>query len=279
MLIYLVRNRVNGKIYIGKTVKTVERRWKEHCYTARNNGRARLSTAIRKYGEDCFEVTTLVSGIESLETLNALEIEYIAKYRSTEVTVGYNIAHGGDGGARPCSEERRAELRIKMTGSGNPFFGKKHSPETRQKFVESRVGIKQTVASKRKRSDALKGRSQTPEMVARRLAGFTKESRAKISATLRARPVTQQTRDKRSASLRGKKRSPESVARIRAASALRRNRVTVTCAGCSAVFERSVSRGGKFCNRTCWKENHRRVAKSSKRITGSPIEGTPTCSI
>lgn len=267
MLIYLIRNRINGKVYVGKTVKSVQRRWKEHLYTARNGGRTRLSTAIRKYGEDGFDVTILVQDIGSAEELNTLEITYIAKYRSMEVALGYNIARGGDGGARPCSEERRAALRVRMTGTGNPFFGKTHSLKTRQGFTDSRKGRKQSAETVKKRRDSLKGRTQSPEEVARRLAGFTEESYAKISASLKARPVTQQTRDKRSASLKGQTRSPEQVARIRAASAKRRNRVTSVCAGCLTVFESSVSRGKRFCTRACWKENHRRVAKSAEPIT------------
>lgn len=30
--IYKITNDVNGKVYIGKTLNTVESRWKEHCH-------------------------------------------------------------------------------------------------------------------------------------------------------------------------------------------------------------------------------------------------------
>ena len=29
--IYKITNDINNKVYIGKTVKSIEKRWKEHC--------------------------------------------------------------------------------------------------------------------------------------------------------------------------------------------------------------------------------------------------------
>ena len=33
--IYKITNQINGKIYIGKTLKTISSRWKEHCREAK----------------------------------------------------------------------------------------------------------------------------------------------------------------------------------------------------------------------------------------------------
>lgn len=32
MFIYLITNNVNGKQYVGQTTKTIEERWKRHCW-------------------------------------------------------------------------------------------------------------------------------------------------------------------------------------------------------------------------------------------------------
>jgi|SRR5260221_3302565 len=57
--IYLHRNRINGKSYVGQTKKTIEERWKEHLKCAKGtrvikNARG-FTGAIRKYGAASFE--------------------------------------------------------------------------------------------------------------------------------------------------------------------------------------------------------------------------------
>ena len=45
-IIYKITNLINGKVYIGKTTRTIEKRWQEHCYCKDND---LLHNAIRKY--------------------------------------------------------------------------------------------------------------------------------------------------------------------------------------------------------------------------------------
>ena len=56
--IYIIKNNVNGKIYIGKSID-IEKRWKEHIKEAYNPNsygyNTLLNKAIRKYGEDNFQ--------------------------------------------------------------------------------------------------------------------------------------------------------------------------------------------------------------------------------
>lgn len=35
VIVYLIRNCVNGKVYVGKTTKSLKRRWQQHVWTAR----------------------------------------------------------------------------------------------------------------------------------------------------------------------------------------------------------------------------------------------------
>lgn len=93
--IYKITNDVNGKVYIGKTLFGVERRWREHIKDSsreRYKGRP-LYRAMNKYGIEHFSIET----IEQCTDENASEREkyWIGYYRSFRY--GYNATCGGDG--------------------------------------------------------------------------------------------------------------------------------------------------------------------------------------
>lgn len=54
------------------------------------------------------------------------------------------------------SEETRKKMQANNKGQNNPYFGKHHNPETRQKLSEARTGTKHTDETKRKMSEAQK---------------------------------------------------------------------------------------------------------------------------
>ena len=93
--IYIIRNDVNDKVYIGQTTMNVEDRFRHHLSSKpeTHNGQAILY-AIRRHGREHFFVETLVDGIETYEELNALEEKYIAEYNSMTPN-GYNLCPGG----------------------------------------------------------------------------------------------------------------------------------------------------------------------------------------
>ena len=47
--IYIIKNNVNSKVYIGQTKKSIEERWKEHIYSSTYRNQI-LYMAMRKYG-------------------------------------------------------------------------------------------------------------------------------------------------------------------------------------------------------------------------------------
>ena len=47
--IYKITNTINNKIYIGKTTRTVEKRYKDHLYSSKKSN-CYLHIAMRKYG-------------------------------------------------------------------------------------------------------------------------------------------------------------------------------------------------------------------------------------
>lgn len=93
--IYKITNKLNGKIYIGKTnLFNPYDRFKEHkqdSKKARNKNRP-LYRAFNKYGIENFEFTV----IEESDNIEDREKYYINLYKSFS-NVGYNATKGGDG--------------------------------------------------------------------------------------------------------------------------------------------------------------------------------------
>ena len=92
--IYCIKNDINDKVYIGKTVYTVNQRFKRHLQDARNyKCNSKLHRAILKYGEEHFYPIM----IEKCSDKEASDKEkyYIQLYDS--VKNGYNISYGGEG--------------------------------------------------------------------------------------------------------------------------------------------------------------------------------------
>lgn len=94
--IYIIRNTVNKKVYIGQTTMTVHDRFITHMKpsTLKLKRNYKLYNAVQKYGREVFYVETLEENIP-LDSINDREIFYIALYDS--YNNGYNSTKGGDG--------------------------------------------------------------------------------------------------------------------------------------------------------------------------------------
>ena len=68
--IYLLRNTVNGKVYIGKTTLGIRQRWKGHQKDAKRITTRTITRAIRKYGPDAFRIEILAEHVPDHDTLN-----------------------------------------------------------------------------------------------------------------------------------------------------------------------------------------------------------------
>lgn len=95
--IYLVTNNINGKQYIGQTVRTIEERWTEHVNKSGLD--SYLHRAIVEYGESSFSVIEIDKIVdedydELINILNNGEIYYISKLK-TCAPIGYNLTLGG----------------------------------------------------------------------------------------------------------------------------------------------------------------------------------------
>lgn len=91
--IYIIKNTINSKVYIGQTKISVEQRWKEHLRHALYGDQV-INRAMRKYGIKNFYIETLE--ICNISLLNYREMYYIDLYDSTNKSKGYNVSIGGN---------------------------------------------------------------------------------------------------------------------------------------------------------------------------------------
>ena len=171
--IYKILNKINNKIYIGQTTRTLKSRiyeYKSHYNKSHTN--SHLFNSFNKYGWDNFKFT-IIDTAQTINDLNSKEIKYIEEYKSNNKKFGYNIELGGNN-AIPTTE-------------------------TLEKMSRSHKGIKQTTNWVNKRianagsEDAKKyGRAKTDaekkylsENSTKYWAGKTRdeETRKKISET------------------------------------------------------------------------------------------------
>lgn len=90
--IYLIRNKVNGHLYIGK--HEFHQPHLDPDYWGSGN---KLQTAYKKYGKDNFTIGILEWIYTDVSDLNATEIFWIAAFDTYRSSQHYNLSPGGDG--------------------------------------------------------------------------------------------------------------------------------------------------------------------------------------
>ena len=156
----MLKNKINGKCYIGQTTKTFKERFRQH-----QTSHSVIGNAIRKYGSKNFEKMIISEHVPN-NLLNNKEIELITEYNTISPN-GYNITPGGE---KPPSRKGAVlseETKKKISRS---LKGKKKGPrskETKRKISEARKGIKFSEEHKRKISESLKGREIPKEVRAK----------------------------------------------------------------------------------------------------------------
>ena len=103
--IYKITNLINNKCYIGKTERSIEKRWKEHL-RKRNDLDLPLYRALNKYGINNFQIEQLEEC--SSQIIDERETYWITYYNSCEQ--GYNCTLGGEGGLLHLSEEEIEDI-------------------------------------------------------------------------------------------------------------------------------------------------------------------------
>lgn len=142
MIIYKAVNKVNNKIYIGKTIQSLNERKNQHykkCEWERNPNSI-FYKAIRKYGKENFE-WGIIEKCNSEEELNQREKHFIKKFKSLIDENGYNISTGGTGGDNISNHPNLKEIcnkkRKSMKGKNAGDKNAAKRPEVRKKISET----------------------------------------------------------------------------------------------------------------------------------------------
>lgn len=95
--IYIIKNKVNDKVYIGQTTMTIQERWMLHRKpsTIKDKIDYKFYQALDLYGEESF-FYELLEGEIPVDKLDEREMYYIKQYDSYHG--GYNGTNGGKGG-------------------------------------------------------------------------------------------------------------------------------------------------------------------------------------
>ncbi|MBR1397428.1 MAG: GIY-YIG nuclease family protein [Selenomonadaceae bacterium] len=182
MIIYKIKNKINGKIYVGQTQRELEERMKEH---QRNSRPCYIDRAIKKYGIENFSVE-VIEECDILDELNEREIFWIREL-NCKYSNGYNLSDGGKGST-----------------------GYIITPELSLKLSELRKGRRNTPEQRAKISATLKGRI------------FSEETKRKISAAKIGHIVSEETREKLRKANLGKKATEATKAKMSVSSSTKR---------------------------------------------------------
>ncbi len=179
--IYVVRNTINGKRYIGQSVNPEHRR---KCHFAPGANRSILSKAIRKHGASAFKFRVILTGATKSEA-DVLERAMISRL-GTILPNGYNVLPGGDCSSAGWKMSADGRRKMSETRKGRPV-----STSWRANISSSLKGRHLSESCKQKLSAALSGRTISDDVRKRMAEGqrnrWTPELREVRAAAGRAR--------------------------------------------------------------------------------------------
>ena len=149
--IYEIINKTNGKIYIGQTTRSIEKRLEEHR-TGKTKGCRAIYNAIKFHGWDNFETDWYECPDEDLN----FDEELLVKEMDTMAPRGYNLREGGGSHGKmseeskqknreahigkSINEETRKKISETTKGDKNHNYGKSPNEESKQKMSEAKQG-------------------------------------------------------------------------------------------------------------------------------------------
>lgn len=149
--IYKIENIINHKVYIGQSVN-IEGRWNTHKKSLRNNKHTNqyLQNSYNKYGYESFEYSVLEECEEN--DLTKREQYWIDYYGGIESSKTYNYKEASSKGHLNKDARVRISKNLKgrFKGENNPYYGKHHSEEIRNKIKEKRA--KQIITDEHKQN-------------------------------------------------------------------------------------------------------------------------------
>lgn len=135
--VYIIVNKINGKIYVGQTLnkRGFIGRWYSH---KKCNDNYPLYNSMKKYGTEAFDFQPVLIS-DDLDEINKIEKQLIKALNTTDRRYGYNIQLGGSKGK--FSKESKLKMRKakigKYLGKENPNYGKGQTEFNKNRTMES----------------------------------------------------------------------------------------------------------------------------------------------
>ena len=188
MIIYKATNQTNGKMYIGQTVNSLNKRKLSHMNNVKRSNLP-FHNAIRKHGPDNFN-WQVICICPDIDSLNEQEEYYITFYDS--MNVGYNLQSGGEN--RLHSDVTKQKM---SENNAKPMLGKKHPPETIEKMRQVKIGKKFSKETKEKmRIAALNVSDETKDRRRQTRLGMKHSEEAKKNMRIAALNMSDETKKK-----------------------------------------------------------------------------------
>lgn len=143
--IYKIQNKINGLVYVGCTISSLEKRFQEHLYRClKTDYKSKLYNSIKKYGVENFTID-LVDECD-LSVIYETEKKYIQEFDS--FNNGLNSTYGGEG----ClGYIHSPDIRKKIsegTKNGNSHKGKTYEELYGDRAEEEKMKRKNSVKLK-----------------------------------------------------------------------------------------------------------------------------------
>ena len=231
--VYVARNRINGKEYVGWT-SDLKKRKREHERNAELNSPLVFCCAIRKYGWGSFQWRVLFQ-CNDRKKLKEVEVQTILS-RQSFCPNGYNMTLGGDGFTGKHSEESKKLMSMRS---------KSGTKEVRRKISRALTGRAFSVRHRMNLSNKAKQRT------------LSKEHRKRLGDIHRGTTLTEAHKQKIRQSKIGTKLSQETKER------LSRARIGQKCTEATKETLRAANLGKK--NGPPSEETRQKIADSVKR--------------
>jgi group I intron endonuclease len=109
-IIYKATNIINGKVYIGKTIKTLRKRKSNHKFQSlKGDRRYMFQIALLDEGFENF-TWEQIDTAENEADLNAKEELWVAHYKANDPQYGYNGTGGGNGFKAKHTEDTKHKM-------------------------------------------------------------------------------------------------------------------------------------------------------------------------
>jgi len=169
--IYCIRNGINNKIYVGSAINFKQRKH-DHFKLLRNKSHFNyhLQKSFNKHGEFnfIFEILEVVS--DKYKLINR-EQYWISKTNCLNKKYGYNICpNAGSTLGRKLNKKSLEKMIVsktgKLMGKENPFYGKHHTKETKDRLSKSHTG--KILSSEHKKNIGLAVRGRIISIITRK---------------------------------------------------------------------------------------------------------------